>query len=76
MSLFIWVLYQFQSWIRDSPLGGGHGPPMWALFSEMCAKTKELGPVGVCVPGMPPKSANAFGQKVTKMSLLHLFVVA
>ena len=43
---------------------GGHGPvgvdgpPVWVLFSKMHVKTKELGPVGVCVPGTPPRSAS------------------
>ena len=40
--------------------GGGGGPPMRALFSEMYAKTKELGPMGGgggCAPGTPPRSA-------------------
>ena len=41
------------------PLGGhvdplgGCGPPMWALFGKMCAKMKELGPIGGVRPARP-----------------------
>ena len=40
---------------------GGREPPTWALLAKMCAKMKELGPIGGCAPGTPPRSANGIG---------------
>ena len=47
------------------PVGGGRGPVRedvdlrhGCFLPRMCAKTKELGPVGWRAPGTPPRCAN------------------
>ena len=51
------VIYQWR--IQDFPRGGA-----WTsdrrFSAKMNAKTKELGSVGGCAPGTPPRSANVY----------------
>ena len=36
------------------PLGGGHGPPMWALFGENVCKNDRIGSHGGACAGHTP----------------------
>ena len=42
-----------------APVGGGRGPPTWALFGENVCKNERIGSNrGACAGHAPPRSAN------------------
>ena len=43
----------------SGPVGGGMDLQHEHFLVKMYAKTKELDPIGRCVPDTPPRSANA-----------------
>ena len=66
--------HNYVQWrIQDFPLGGGGADLRHGCFlAKTYAKTKELDPVGGCVPAAPPGSANDVGQiSRTKQDYSH-----